>query len=135
MMPRFFAHADAMLLSLGGNPLFRLTVPAKLQAYMASGKVVIGVLAGEGAEVLRASGGGIVVEPVNAKQLAAAVLRIRNLSPSERQTMETNARRYYQENFERQDRIDRLERLLRELVRDAGRSGAEDGERKAEAEQ
>jgi glycosyltransferase involved in cell wall biosynthesis len=45
-MPCFFASADAMLLSLGDNPLFRLTVPAKLQAYMASGKVIIGVLAG-----------------------------------------------------------------------------------------
>jgi glycosyltransferase involved in cell wall biosynthesis len=135
MMPGFFERADAMLLSLGDNPLFRLTVPAKLQAYMASGKVVIGVLAGEGAEVLRASGGGIVVEPGNAGQLAAAVLSIRDLPQSERQMMETNSRRYYQDNFERNDRIDRLEKLLRELVRDAGRNGAGEGERKAEAGQ
>ena len=132
LMPRFFERADAMLLSLGDNPLFRVTVPAKLQAYMASGKVVIGVLSGEGADVLRASGGGVVVEPGNAKNLADAVLKMRDLPYSDRQAMEINSRRYYQENFERNDRIDRLEDLLRDLVRDAGRNGTSEGEQNNE---
>lgn len=122
MMPGFFAHADAMLLSLADNPLFRLTVPAKLQAYMASGKPVIGVLAGEGAEVLRASGAGLVVEPGNAKQLAAAALIIRDMPTLDREAMAKNSRRYYQDNFDRTDRIDRLESLLEHLVQAARRT-------------
>ena len=116
LMPQFFAHADAMLLSLGDNPLFRLTVPAKLQAYMAASKVIIGVLAGEGAEVLRASGGGMAVEPRDAKALANAALAIRILPDAALQAMAQNSRRYYDGNFQRGDRISRLEELLLELA-------------------
>ena len=115
-MPRFFAGADAMLLSLGDNPLFRLTVPAKLQAYMASSKVIIGVLAGEGAEVLCASGGGIVVEPGSVKDLVKAVMTVRDLSETERQAMAQKARRYYDENFNREHRMGRLEDIFFQLV-------------------
>ena len=115
LMPAFFRGADAMLLSLRDDPLFRLTVPAKLQAYMAAGKAIIGVLAGEGAEVLRASEGGIVVEPGHATALAAAALRLRDLPGVERQRMAACSRAYYQANFDRSTRIDRLEELLQQL--------------------
>lgn len=116
MMPSFFAQADVMVLSLTDNPLFKLTVPAKLQAYMAAGKVIIGVLSGEGAEVLSVSGGGLVVCPGNAKALADAVVKVLHLPLAERQEMELKSRRYYDEHFTRRKRIDRLERLFEDLV-------------------
>jgi glycosyltransferase involved in cell wall biosynthesis len=115
-MPSFFAQADAMLLSLADNPLFQLTVPAKLQAYLASGKVIVGVLAGEGAEVLRASGGGLVVSPGNAQALADAVLKVRQMTPRERLETASKSRRYYDEHFAKEQRIDRLEQLFERLV-------------------
>ena len=39
-MPLFFKKADAMLISLKNDPIFSLTVPAKFQAYIASGKFI-----------------------------------------------------------------------------------------------
>ena len=116
MMPAFFAQADAMLLSLADNPLFQLTVPAKLQAYQASGKVIVGVLAGEGAEILRASGGGLVVGPGKAGDLAEAVLRLRQMTPDERAAMARKSRQYYDAHFAKEPRIDRLEALFESLV-------------------
>jgi glycosyltransferase involved in cell wall biosynthesis len=115
-MPGFFSHADAMLLSLADHPLFRLTVPAKLQAYMASGKVIIGVLAGEGAEVLRESGAGLAVSPGDAKKLAEAVTYLAGLPDAELSAMGAMSRRYYDQHFSREDRIAELEKLFQKLV-------------------
>ena len=120
-MPLFFARADVMLLSLADNPIFRITVPAKLQAYMASGKVIIGVLAGEGADILRASGGGLVVSPGNAQALADAVLKVRQMTPGERLDIASKSRRYYEEHFAKEQRIDRLEELFERLAAEGGR--------------
>jgi glycosyltransferase involved in cell wall biosynthesis len=131
-IPLFFAQADVMLLSLADNPLFQITVPAKLQAYMASGKVIVGVLAGEGAEVLRASGGGLLVSPGNAQALADAVLKVRQMSPRERLDIASKSRRYYDEHFAREQRIDRLEQLFERLVmegRDCRDNPSGDGRR------
>ena len=52
-MPAFFAHADAMLVSLSDDPVFALTVPAKVQAYLACGRPIVAMLGGEGARVVR----------------------------------------------------------------------------------
>lgn len=44
MMPSFFSKADVMLLSLKSETIFNLTVPAKLQTYMASGKPILAMI-------------------------------------------------------------------------------------------
>ena len=62
-MPYFFSHADAMLVSLQDTPIFALTIPSKLQSYLACGKPVIASIAGEGADIVRAAGAGIAAPP------------------------------------------------------------------------
>ena len=36
-MPSFYRHADALLVSLKPEPIFALTLPGKLQSYLAAG--------------------------------------------------------------------------------------------------
>lgn len=47
-MPAFFKQADVMLVTLKDELIFNVTVPAKLQAYMAAGKPILAMLNGEG---------------------------------------------------------------------------------------
>lgn len=61
-MPAFFKEADAMLITLKDEFVFNLTVPAKLQAYLAASKPVIAMLNGEGANIIKESGCGYVVK-------------------------------------------------------------------------
>lgn len=49
-MPKFFAQADAMLVTLKDEFIFSLTIPSKTQAYMVSGKPILTML--NGAEVM-----------------------------------------------------------------------------------
>ena len=61
-MPRYFALADALLVTLRNQPIFSLTIPAKVQSYLACGKPIIAALDGEGARVVQEAGAGLTAE-------------------------------------------------------------------------
>jgi len=46
-MPGYFVASDAMLISLREKPIFKLTVPAKFQAYLAFEKPIFCIMSGE----------------------------------------------------------------------------------------
>lgn len=75
-MPSFFKHADALLMSLKDTPIFAMTIPGKLQSYLAAGLPVLAMLNGEGAEIVRDSGAGVSCPAGDGKSLAAAVLEL-----------------------------------------------------------
>ncbi len=111
-MPKFFAAADALLVTLRKNPVFAITVPTKLQSYMACGRPIIAALDGVGAEIVRESGGGVVCPPGDPEALRDAVLRLRAMSKQEREMMGMKARRYYEANFARRLVLSKLNELL-----------------------
>jgi len=115
-MPRFFALADVMLVTLKNEPIFALTIPAKLQSYLACGRPVVAALDGEGANVIRESGAGVAVRAGDAAGLAQAVLGLYRAPPTERAAMGERGRRYFEQQFERDLLLRRLEEWIRELA-------------------
>jgi Glycosyltransferase len=111
-MPSFFASADALLVALKPEPIFAMTIPGKVQSYLAAGKPVLAMLDGEGAEVIRRSGAGLACNAGDAAGLAANVVRMIEMSPGERLAMARAAMRVSAEEFDRGRLIDRLETLL-----------------------
>ena len=89
-MDSIYACADALLLLLRDDPVFRMTVPHKLLGYMASSKPVIGAVAGDAAEAITSAGAGVVCQPGDPRALAATVMRMHDLPPSERRRMAEN---------------------------------------------
>lgn len=112
-MPRYFAAADALLVQLKDTPLFAMTIPSKLQSYLACGRPVVAALRGSGAEVVTEAGAGVVCEPQNPQALAEAITSLADLPAQERARMGVNARFYYDRNFARGLVIDKLEAILR----------------------
>ena len=115
-MPSFFSRADAMLVTLRKEPIFSLTVPAKVQAYMASARPIIAALDGEGARTIEEAGAGLVCPSENAEMLAETVLKVYHMDHGQREKMAMNGRKYFEENFEPNKLIDELERWLAELT-------------------
>lgn len=115
-MPSFFKHADALLVSLKDEPIFALTIPGKLQSYLAAGIPVLAMLNGEGADVIRNANAGLACPAGDAKQLARAVLELAAMSKDERQQLGKNGRAYAQKEFNREVLMDRLESWFVELV-------------------
>lgn len=116
VMPAFFSHADVMLVSLKSDPIFSLTVPAKVQAYLACGKPILGMLDGEGSRIIEEASAGICCRPTSPADLAAALLRLKEASPKELEQMGANALRYSRAEFSRNMLIDRLDDWLAEAA-------------------
>lgn len=94
------SRASCLLLSLRDTKIFRLTVPNKLQAYMAAGRPIIGSIGGEGARLIEDSGAGFACAPGDPKALANAILHMYNLTSLQRRQMGEAAKKYFDENFD-----------------------------------
>lgn len=114
-MPQFFAGADVLLVTLRRDPFLALTIPSKLQSYLASGKPVIAALDGEGAAVVKEACAGICTPAEDPAALATAVLALRALAPEARQEMGRRGRNYYLAHFERDMLLRRFECWCAEL--------------------
>lgn len=114
-MPSFYRHADALLVSLKPEPIFALTLPGKLQSYLAAGVPVLALLDGEGAQVVTDAVAGVAAKAGDAKALADAVLRLAALSPEERSAMGARGRQLGATEFDRGRQIDKLEGWLAQL--------------------
>lgn len=122
-MPVFFSHADALLVTLRKDPIFALTIPSKIQTYLACGKPVIAALDGEGARIVEESGAGFSCPAEDPGSFAQAVLKMYATPQVEREKMAKNGRDYYETNFDREMLLERLTLWMSELV-DAKRKEA-----------
>ncbi len=115
-MPSIMTQASALLVSLTRHPILAMTVPSKLQPYLAAGRPLIASLDGEGARVVREAGAGLVCPADDADALAQAVLLLRDTSCEERARMGRAGQKYYLENYDPEILANRLVAILREIV-------------------
>tara|TARA_B100000963_G_C22639593_1_gene679680 strand:+ start:4817 stop:6025 length:1209 start_codon:yes stop_codon:yes gene_type:complete len=98
-IPNYCSIADAMFLSIKNTPLFSKTVPAKLQSYLAIGKPIIGLLAGEGADIIKKSKSGITCENNDISMFVNKIAKFIRLNNSELNEMGKNGHDFYKLNF------------------------------------
>lgn len=115
-MPSFYAHADALLVSLKKDPVFSMTIPGKVQSYLMAGVPLVGMLDGEGAKVITEANAGLVCAAGDAGGLAEAVLQMAAMHVDQRHQLGVNGRAFAQKEFGRSLLMDRLEVLLREAA-------------------
>ena len=111
-MPIFFSHADALLVSLKKNKIFSLTIPAKVQSYLACGKPIIGSLDGSGAQIIIDAKCGIVSPSEDIFKLSKNIKEILSMDKDKLNEMGRNGRYYYEKEFDRKFLLDRLEIIL-----------------------
>jgi colanic acid biosynthesis glycosyl transferase WcaI len=114
-MPEFFQQADALLVSLKDEPIFSMTIPGKLQAYLMADKPILAMLNGDGAKIIIDSGCGIVCEAGNGQCLADAVCRLIEMTDEERLMMGNRGRELSEREFDRNMLISRLEDWMIQL--------------------
>jgi glycosyltransferase involved in cell wall biosynthesis len=115
-MPRYFALSDTLLVTLRKDAIFALTIPSKIQSYLACARPIIAGLDGEGARIIDESGAGVSCPAENPKAIADAILKLYRMSKADREEMGQKGRNYFNANFEREMLLDRLEGWIREIV-------------------
>lgn len=107
-MPEFYKKADAMLVTLAADPVLSLTLPGKVQSYMAVGKPIIGAIDGETQNVIKESECGFCGAADDAEALAENVKKFIE-SETDRKAMGKNARKFYEEHFQTELFMNKLE--------------------------
>lgn len=100
-MPEFFAASDALLVSLKKSKIFSMTIPGKLQSYLACGRPIIGSLDGIGAKIIKESYCGFVTPSEDYKGLAESIISLNNTTEEKRINFGINARQYFEKEFAR----------------------------------
>ncbi|MDH0646286.1 glycosyltransferase family 4 protein [Pseudomonas sp. GD03858] len=113
-MPGLFAQADALLVSLKTNDVFEKTIPGKVQAYLASGRPLLGMINGEAARVIEESGAGLACNSGDAGGLAAITCALAEAGEAERVAMGRAGRAYYEQRYAKEKLMSRLESLFRD---------------------
>lgn len=108
-MPKYYAMADAMVVAMQKDPILSLTLPGKVQTYMAAGKPIIGAIEGETPLVIADAKCGICGEAEDAGTLAE---NVRAFIKIDREQLGKNARMFYDKHYDKQMFIDVLEDTL-----------------------
>jgi colanic acid biosynthesis glycosyl transferase WcaI len=115
-MSRLTSSADAQLVMLRDLPLYRTTMPSKVQAVLASGSAVICTVPGDAADVVRRSGAGLVAVPDDPKALSEAIVAMADMNDGERAEMGRRAREFYEREMAEAVGGRRLDGLLRTVL-------------------
>lgn len=112
-MPDLYKIADAMLVILEDKPYANMTIPGKVQSYMASGKPIIGSINGSCADFIRNNEIGYVCSSMDSESLANIIkeLDINILKDIGEHSREVYFKKYSKEIFVGK-LIDELNKLL-----------------------
>lgn len=111
-MPKYYSMADVMLVTMRKDPVLSLTLPGKIQSYMAAGKAVIGAIDGETQKIVAEAECGFIVDSEDVVALEKLVRQF--IVMDGREKLGNNGRVYYEKNFSRKSFIDELENRLGE---------------------
>jgi colanic acid biosynthesis glycosyl transferase WcaI len=115
-MPDFYTNADTMLFSLKDEYIFSITIPAKVQTYLACGKPILAMVNGEGGKVVVDAKAGLSCAAETPRELVQNILKMKTMREKDLSEMGENARKYYDDNFERSYLFNRVERIFEDMI-------------------
>ena len=92
-----------------------MTVPAKLQTYLACGMPVLGCVQGEAKKIILEAKAGIVTDEISADELIRKAQWISNVDKKQLQEYSSNGYLYGKQMFSREHLINQLEEEMRGL--------------------
>ncbi|MBE5793587.1 MAG: glycosyltransferase family 4 protein [Clostridiales bacterium] len=114
-MLKYYAMADAMLVSMSDNISINDTLPGKVQSYMAVGKPILGTAGGETIYAIETAECGYCTPADDTEAFVAAVRKFIS-EPENHQKMGENGQKYYNAHFTKKYHMDKLEQLFRALT-------------------
>ena len=115
-MPRFYKLADVCVATLQADSLLNLTMPSKVQGYMAAGKPILAAVSGKSREIIEENKCGLCITPGNSDELSDAMKDfIENYEKYRDYGL--NGRNYFKQNFTKEIFMKRLYSQLDETMR------------------
>lgn len=115
--PKYYAGADACIITLNGDNLIGTTLPGKLQTYMAAGKPIIGAINGSGQMVIKSADCGACVNAGDVDGLAELLLDFIT-NRGKYSACGFNARSYFAQNFTEEKFFSTFEYEMNKLIKE-----------------
>ncbi len=113
-MARYYKSSDFLIVSLIDKPIFSVTVPAKIQTYIAAKKPILGFINGETANIIRKNNLGLCANPENIIAIAKVFEKCIGMSKEDKAMHTMNCKKLLQTTFNKDRVIKRLEKTLLE---------------------
>lgn len=114
-IPQYLESSDAALLILKPDPIFEMTIPAKLQTYLSCGVPILGCVSGEGKKIIEDAHCGVISQEISVEALVRATRELINLDQKEIDNYKLNAYQYSLSNFNKKTLLNELENYMEEL--------------------
>jgi glycosyltransferase involved in cell wall biosynthesis len=114
---KFLNSADVLLVHLKNDPLFKITIPSKTQAYMATGKPILIGVEGSAAELVEQAGAGISCIPENPTSIANAVEKLYSLSSDDLDKLGSNGKHFYDNELSLHAGVKKFEKIFRQVIK------------------
>lgn len=108
--------ADVLLVHLKSDPLFEITIPSKIQAYMAVGKPILAAVPGDASDLIEKANCGLSCPSENPEELVNKIGLLRALSQQQRTQMGKNGRQFYEDNLSMSVGISRFEQVFSQVI-------------------
>lgn len=121
-MSGILSLADVLLVQLKDTPMFRITIPSKIQAYLSVGKPILIGVEGDAANLVLNARAGLKCEPGNPRSIAETVEKFQSMPQAELDAMGENGRRFYQQELSLKIGTKRFEAVFESISKRRGKS-------------
>lgn len=113
-IPVILSACDAGFISFNKDPLWEMTIPAKLQSYMACGKPIIASASGETRRIIEEASCGVCCELGSPESLASGIDELMTLDLED---LGRRSRSYFESHFDKAALMDEMDGFIEDLTR------------------
>jgi colanic acid biosynthesis glycosyl transferase WcaI len=113
----YLQAADVLLVHLSADPLFRITIPSKTQAYMASGKPILMAVDGDAANLIEKAQCGVTAKSQDPNDIARAVTYLASLKKNDLRKLGKNGRDYYESHLSLKVGVAQFAQIFRSVIK------------------
>lgn len=108
--------ADVLLVNLKKDELFSVTIPSKIPLYMATKKMIIAGLDGDGEKIIKDANCGIIFEPGSIDSFKETLTKVYNTTKEERDIFAERGYDFYKNNLSFESGVSAFNDLFKSLI-------------------
>ena len=108
-------QSDFLLVHLINDILFSITIPSKVQAYLAIGKPILMAVNGDAAELIKESNTGVICESDNSLSIADGASSLMRMSQTELDKLALNSSSFYTKELSTSVGISKFTQVFKEV--------------------
>lgn len=112
-MYKYFRASDFLIVSLVDKPIFSLTVPAKVQTYIAANRPILAIVNGDAADIIKDNNLGYSAKPDDISEIKEVFMKCIDTDKKEIEKFTKNCENLTQTTFNKENIINSLLELLK----------------------